>query len=73
MDDAKAKEYYDKAIKELRNDQNSYITLAQKFIEKGHVDKAVSTYLSGRKNMKGAYPFILNLPMLMVSCKKVIK
>lgn len=61
LDDAKAKEYYDKAIKELRNDQNSYITLAQKFIEKGHVDKAVSTYLSGRKNMKGAYPFIFEL------------
>lgn len=53
----KARQQYDKAIKNLRPKQNTVIQLAKSFMEIGETRLALETYRKGRKLLKGYYPF----------------
>ncbi|TAH42806.1 MAG: tetratricopeptide repeat protein [Bacteroidetes bacterium] len=56
-DDTKAAQQYDKAIKSLRPDQGTIMTLANSFIQRQQWENALSTYTEGRKLMRGIYGF----------------
>ncbi len=56
-DNNKSKQQYDKAIKLLKPDQNQIVTLANAFMSKQELDYALTTYLEGKKLMKGVYAF----------------
>lgn len=57
----KADEQYNKAIKNVKPDIQQYIMLANKFSEKGNYNYAITTYLNGRKALRGQYMFSFEL------------
>jgi tetratricopeptide (TPR) repeat protein len=58
---AKAKEEFERAIKELKADQNQVFTLAKAFMSIQEWDYAIETYKKGRKFYKDTYPFSFEL------------
>ena len=58
-DNNKAKQQYEKAIKQLKPDQQQIITLANAFMSRQELDYALTTYLEGKKLMRGEYAFSL--------------
>lgn len=53
----KAKQQYEKAIKALKPDQGTIVSLANSFMNRQELDYALSTYLEGKKMMRGQYSF----------------
>lgn len=53
----KAKAQYDKALKMLKPDQGSVMTLAAVFMSKGESEYALQTYMQGRNMLRGIYDF----------------
>jgi tetratricopeptide (TPR) repeat protein len=60
-DPSKAKDEYERAIKELSPDQNQVFTLAKAFIAIQEWDYAIDTYKKGRKFFRDTYPFSFEL------------
>lgn len=60
-DESKAKDEYEKAIRELKPDQNQVFTLARAFEEVQEWDYAIETYKKGRKFFRETYPFSFEL------------
>jgi len=58
---AKAKQAYEKTMKQLTPDNQQIINLANSFLKYKEVDYAIETYLKGRKLLKGSYPFNIEL------------
>ncbi len=56
-DDQKAQQQYEKAIKLLRPDQGTVITLANSFVLRQQWDNALLTYTEGKRLMRGIYGF----------------
>jgi len=59
--ESKAKQTYQKAIKEISLDNNQVMDLAANFIRYKEYDYAVQTYHKGRKVLKNGYPFNFEL------------
>ncbi|MBP6334942.1 MAG: tetratricopeptide repeat protein [Bacteroidia bacterium] len=55
--DEKAQQQYEKAIKSIKPDQGSVITLANSFVMRQQWDNALATYTEGKRLMKGVYGF----------------
>ncbi len=53
----KAKQQFEKAVKELPADVNRIIQLGNAFQQAQETDMALQTYLTGRRLMQGQYPF----------------
>lgn len=60
----KAKSTYEKAIKKVPNNQHQIIRLASAFMGKREYGLAEITYIEGKKNLKGAYEFEVELAQL---------
>jgi tetratricopeptide (TPR) repeat protein len=60
----KAKQQFDKAIKSIPPDVNSVMNLGNAFVEIQEFDRAIETYLAGRKLLSGVYPFNFELAEL---------
>ncbi|MEP7171831.1 MAG: hypothetical protein ABI855_20825, partial [Bacteroidota bacterium] len=60
----KAKQQFDKAIKSVPPDVNQVINLGNAFVEMQEFDRAIETYLAGRKLLRGVYPFNFELAEL---------
>ena len=58
---SKAKDEYERAIKELSPSQNQVFTLAKAFMAIQEWDYAIETYKKGRKFFKDSYPFSFEL------------
>ncbi len=56
-DQSKAKQTYEKAIKNLKPDQGQIMTLANTFFSRQNWDYALATYTEGKKMMRGIYSF----------------
>ncbi len=56
-----SKEQFDLLIKIVPKDKQSVIDLANAFLLRDETDYAIQTYLKARKEMKGEYPFNLEL------------
>ncbi len=56
-DNNKSKQQYEKTIKLLKPDQQQVVTLANAFVARQELDYALTTYLEGKKMMKGIYSF----------------
>lgn len=59
--ESKAKSTYETAIKKLRTDQHQVIRLANAFMTRRLYDYAEQTYFEGKKLLKGAYGFQMDL------------
>lgn len=57
----KARKVYEEAVRNLNADINQVNLLGSAFSKRQMFDYAVSTYLEGRKLLKGAYPFSFEL------------
>jgi len=57
----KSKQQYDRAVKEVSGERSTIIGLANAFLAKNVTDYAISTYLKGRKALRGSYLFHLEL------------
>ncbi len=57
----KAKQQYERAVKEVPADRPRIIELANAFLTKNVTDYAINTYLKGRKILKGSYLFHLEI------------
>jgi len=55
--DDKAKQQYEKALKSMRPDQGSIISLANAFLVRQEMDYALQVYSEGKRLMKGMYSF----------------
>ncbi len=55
--DDKARQQYEKAIKSLRPDQGTIMTLANSFVMRQQWDNALATYAEGKRLMRGVYGF----------------
>ena len=55
--DEKAKQQYDKALKSMKADQGSIISLANAFLIRQEMDYALQVYSEGKRMMKGMYSF----------------
>jgi tetratricopeptide (TPR) repeat protein len=53
----KAKQQYDKAIKNIKPDQGQIITLANSFLIRQELDYALQVYMEGKRLMRGSYSF----------------
>jgi tetratricopeptide (TPR) repeat protein len=53
----KAKQTYDKLVKSLQPDQNQIITLASAFYSHQNWDYALTTYMEGKRLLRGYYSF----------------
>lgn len=60
-DKKKSEEQYQKAIKEVSDDQNQIFSLAQAFINAKQYDYAIQVYQKGRKAFAGSYPFFYEI------------
>jgi tetratricopeptide (TPR) repeat protein len=60
-DKDKAQKHFNELIKELEPDVNRVNMLGNAFINRQHYEKALQTYLQGRKILKGTYPFNFEL------------
>lgn len=60
----KAKQQFDKAIKSLPPDVSQTVNLGNAFVEIQEFDRAIETYLAGKKLMQGIYPFNFELAEL---------
>ena len=56
-DNSKAKQQYEKAVKSMQPDEQQIISLANSFVGIRELDYALTTYLEGKKIMKGVYSF----------------
>ncbi len=56
-DNSKAKQQYEKAIKQIKPDQQQIILLANAFVVRQELDYALTTYQEGKKLLRGIYPF----------------
>jgi tetratricopeptide (TPR) repeat protein len=69
----KAEQQYNNAIKNLAADQMQVIDLANAFLARKEADYAITTYLTGRKLMGGAYPFNFDLAEIYASQNKMLE
>ena len=56
-DESKANQQYEKAIKSLRPDQGTILTLANSFVQRQQWDYALRVYVEGKKLVPGIYGF----------------
>jgi tetratricopeptide (TPR) repeat protein len=63
-DESKAKQQFEKAIKELGPDYQQVNSLAAAFNNINELDFALATYQKGQKMLKGSYPFNLQIAQL---------
>lgn len=47
----KSKQQYEKALKEINNERQQYVSLANAFLKKNEIEFAIKTYLKGKKNL----------------------
>ncbi|MFI5220284.1 MAG: tetratricopeptide repeat protein [Bacteroidia bacterium] len=63
-DPDKSKQQFDKAIKSVQPDVGQIINLGNAFVEIQEFDRAIETYLYGKKILQGIYPFNFELAEL---------